>query len=223
MVYSLGKVSVYETTPGIETVGGDEAWTRVDYLHPDAVDRHAKGEENHSRRLGYGYPIAPETAPKAMIWKSKSKLPPDYAFGNNEIMLVSRRFHDIVDRFELGVHQFLPVQMYFNRNDADPFGTFYWFVCCTLIDSLDPHLTTIPFRGFYDERMEDGLRRGRWHIDAEADPPQKAVFSLKAIGNHHLWRDPYRARSYVHCSDAFGDAIEGAELKGFGLKHFEQI
>ena len=101
-------------------------------------------------------------------------------------MLVSRRFHDIVERFEPSVHQFLPVQMYFNRNDADPFGTFYWFVCCTLIDSLDPHHTTIPFRGFYDERMEDGLRRGRWHIDAEADPPQKAVFSLKAIGNDVL-------------------------------------
>ena len=223
MVYSIGKVGVHETAPDIQTVGGDEAWGNVEYLYPDAVDRHAKGEGNHSRRLGYGYPIAPETAPKAMIWKSRRKLPPDYAFGNNEIMLVSGRFRDLVERFEPKVHQFLPVGMYFSQSDPEPFDTFYWFVCCTLIDSLDPDHTTIPFRGFYDERMEDGLRRGRWHIDAEADPPQKAVFSLAAIGDHHLWRDPYRVRSYVHCSDAFADAIEGAELKGFGLKHFEQI
>lgn len=223
MVYSLGKVSVYETAPDIETVGGNEAWGKVEYLHPDAVDRHAKGEENHSRRLGNGYPIAPETAPKAMIWKSKSKLPPDYAFGNNEIMLVSGRFRDLVERFEPNVHQFLPVAMYFSRNDPEPFDTFYWFVCCTLIDSLDPDNTTIPFRGFYDERMEDGLRRGRWHIDAEADPPQKAVFSLAAIGDHHLWRDPHWSRGMVYCSDAFGEALNAQGLSGFGTSQREQI
>lgn len=223
MVYSLGKVSVYETTPDFETVGGDEAWTKVDYLYPDAVDLHARSQSNPSRRLGYGHPIAPETAPKAMIWKSKSKLPPDYAFGNNEIMLVSGRFRDLVDRFEPNVHQFLPVEMYFNRNDTDPFDTFYWFVCCTLIDSLDPEHTTIPWDGDYNKRKDDGFRLGSWHIDAEAEPPQKPVFSLAAIGNHHLWRDPHRARGHVHCSNVFGDAMEAADLRGFGLKEFDQV
>lgn len=224
MVYSIGKVSVYETEPDNTVVGTqDGVWDKVEYLNPDSVDRHAKGEENHSRRLGYGYPIAPETAPKAVLWKSKTKLPPDYAFGNNEIMLVSAKFRDLVERFEPGVHQFLPVGMYFSKQDKKPFDTFYWFVCCQLIDSLDADHTTIPWRGFYDERMEDALRRGRWHINAEAQPRQKDVFSLKAIGSRHLWRDPYWARDMVRCSNEFGEALQTAALTGFGISQREQI
>ncbi len=221
MVYAIGKVSVYETSPDDEVVGSkDGVWEKVEYLNPDAVDRHAKTRRKPV--MSYGYPIAPETAPKAVIWKSKTKPPPDYALGNNEIMLVSGKFRDLVEQFEPGVHQFLPVAMYFRKNDDAPFETYYWFICCTLIDSLDPAHTTLTWDGApYDERM-DGLRRGAWYFEVTT-PPQKAVFSLKAIGDRHLWRDPYRVRDYVHCSDAFADAMTAAGLTGFGLTQYEQI
>jgi hypothetical protein len=222
MVYSIGQVSVYQIAPNVDTVGGDYIWRDVKFLNPDKVDRLAAGDLFLSERFGQGYAIDPETAPKAMIWKSKTKLPPDYAYGNNSIMLISERFRDLVEQFEPGVHQFLPVAMYFKRTDTEPFDTFYWFICCQLIDSLDPYHTTIPWDGDYDKRKDDGFRLGSWHIDAEAIPRQKPVFSLKAIGDRHLWRDPYRSRGYVHCSNAFGEAIKAADLKGFGLKQFEQ-
>ena len=224
MVYSLGKVSVYETAPDIETVGGDKVWRDVKFLNPDEVDPPAASDMFLNERFGQGYAIDPETAPKAMIWKSKNKLPTDYAFGNNSIMLVSARFRDLVEHFEPEVHQFLPVTMYFKRTDAESFDTFYWFICCQLIDSLDPQHTTIPWRGKgYDVRRADGRRWGFWHIDAEADPPQKAVFSLEAIGDRHLWRDPHWSRGTVYCSDAFGEALNAQGLSGFGTSQREQI
>ena len=71
--------------------------------------------------------------------------------------------------------------------------------------------------------MEPGLRRGFWHFDQSVDPKQKPVLSLDAIGRHHLWRDAYHVRNYVHCSDAFGEALLDAELNGFGLRHYEQV
>ena len=222
MVYSIGRESVYEVAPRSAILGGERrGWDQLQYLEPEKVDRHAAIRRRFA--IGYGYAVDPDTAPNIVLWPDKGKPPPDDALGNNEIMLVSPRFRDLVERFEPNVHQFLPVRMLRDENDAKPFDTFYWFVCCNLLDTLDPELTTLTWSGFYDERMPDGRRRGHWHFDQSVEPKQKPVFSLAAIGDHHLWRDAYRVRDYVHCSDAFGEALLAAELTGFGLRHYEQV
>ncbi|MEO7691362.1 MAG: DUF1629 domain-containing protein [Sphingomonas sp.] len=221
MVYSIGKGSVFEIEPENQVIGGEEVWSKLQFLHPEKVDRHAKLPGRSP--LGQGYPVVPDSAPKAVLWKSKSKLPPDYAFGDNSIMLVSSRFRDLVERFEPGVHQFLPVDMYNSKAATEPFDCFYWFVVCTLIDSVDPEHTTLTWKGDYTERGSDGLRYGLWYFDHSASPPQKAVFSQRAIGDRHLWRDPYYTRDYVNCSDAFGEAMIAPGLTGFGLRQYEQI
>lgn len=220
MVYSLGKMSPYDTDPRHEVVDG-EAWAKVEFLHPEKVDRIARARRYSLMR--YGYPVVPDSAPKTMLWASKRLPPPDYAFGNNEIMLVSGRFRDLVERFEPGVHQFLPVNMVHKKGEA-PFDTFYWFVCCQLIDSLDPVRTTLDWRGDnYDERMEDGFRRGNWSFNQKVSPRQIPVFSLAAIGDRHLWREPYYTRDYVNASNAFGETLLAQGLTGFGLMHYEQV
>lgn len=138
-------------------------------------------------------------------------------------MLVSKRFRDLVELFEPDQHQFLPVDM-FHKKGQDPFDIFYWFICCNLVDSIDRNHTTLTWEGFdYEERMEDGLRRGFWTYDHAVTPPPLPVYSLSAIGNRHLWRDPYRNREYVHCSDAFGEALLTAGLTGFGLMKYQQV
>ena len=222
MVYSLGAKGVYEFTPRSAILGNEQrGWDQLQYLEPDKVDIHAAARDQFV--TSYGYAVDPDTAPHKVLWPEKGKPPPDYALGNNEFMLVSPRFRDLVERFEPDVHQFLPVPMLRHENDTEPFDTFYWFVCCNLLDTLDPELTTLTWRGNYDERMDDGFRRGYWKFDRTAEPKQKPVFSLQAIGDHHLWRDAYRVRNYVHCSDAFGEALLAAGLTGFGLRHYEQV
>ncbi|MEO7691361.1 MAG: DUF1629 domain-containing protein [Sphingomonas sp.] len=220
MVYSIGKESVFETEPENRVIGGEEVWSKLQFLHPERVDRLAKLPGRLP--LGQGYPLVPDSAPKVMLWRSKSKLPPDYASGNNSAMTVSSRFRDLVEQFEPGVHQFLPIDMYNSKTATEPFDRFYWFVVCTLIDSLDPKHTTITWDGEYDV-IYNGMRRGGWYFDHSVSPPQKAVFSLRAIGDRHLWRDPYYTRNYVNCSDAFGEAMIAAGLTGFGLRQYEQI
>jgi hypothetical protein len=220
MVFSIGKKSVFDTEPDNEVIGGEAAWGTLAYLDPDKVDMVAKALGGTP--LGKGYPIAPDSAPKAMLWKSKNKLPPDYAVGNNDVMLVSSRFRDLVEHFEPSVHQFLPVNMYFSKKDDAPFDIYYWFVVCTLIDSLDRKYTTLTYRGDYEVFREDGFRKGRWYFDGSVTPSQRPVFNVAAIGEHHLWRDPYWGRAVVHCSDEFAKAMIAADLKGFGLHQQEQ-
>lgn len=220
MVYSIGRKSPYDTDPVNEVIGGGAAWANLQFQNPETVDRLAKIPGRMP--LGQGYPIAADSGPRSFLWKSTSKSPPDYAFGNNSVMLVSLQFRDLVEQYEPGVHQFLPVEMYNSKAATEAFDRFYWFVCCTLIDSLDPEHTTLTWRGEYDVRIEHGLRRGFWKLDHDASPPQRPVYSLNAIGSRHLWRDPYYNRDYVKCSDTFGNALIDAGLTGFGLLHYEQ-
>lgn len=221
MVYSIGKKSPYDTDPVNEVIGGEAAWADLRFQDPEAVDRLAKIPGRVP--LGQGYAVAPDSAPKSFLWKSTSKRPPAYAFGNNSVMLVSSRFRDLVDQFEPGVHQFLPVNVYSSKTATEPFDQYYWFVVCNLIDSINPERTTLTWRGEYDERIEGGLRRGFWKYDHDMSPPPRAVFDLKRIGNRQLWRDPYYTRDYVNCSDTFGDAMIASGLSGFALRRYEQV
>lgn len=90
MVYSLGKKSPYDTDPRHEVIDSVTAWAKVEFLHPDKVDQIARARRYSLMR--YGYPVVPDSAPKTVLWASSRLSPPDYAFGNNEIMLVSGRF-----------------------------------------------------------------------------------------------------------------------------------
>jgi hypothetical protein len=221
MVYSLGAKSPYVTDPKHEVIGGEAEWAKLEFLYPDKVDRLATIPGRPL--MGQGYPVVPDSAPKTVLWASSRLLPPDYAFGNNSIMLVSGRFRDLVERFEGGVHQFLPVAMVHKKGEV-PFDTFYWFVCCQLIDSIDPQHTTLRWSGKdYEQRLDDGLRRGGWRYDHDVSPPQVPVFSLATIADRHLWRDPYYTRDYVNVSDAFGEALLAQGLTGFGLMHYQQV
>jgi hypothetical protein len=222
MVYAIGKKSEFEIEPDAGIHDAPECLNKIEYLNPDAIDYMAN--KNGAAVLGQGYPVAPETAPKIAYWWSTTILPPDYLMGNNEFMLVSGKFRDLVEQFEPGVHQFLPVDLYYSDQHSEPFDRFYWFVCCQLIDSLDPEHTTLTWRGGDYNEYFKGLRDGYWYFDSDVTPPQKAVFSLKAIGDRHLWRDPYYYRSMgVFCSSAFGNAMVEAGLTGFGTSLREQI
>jgi hypothetical protein len=223
MVYSLGRKSPHDTDPVNEVIGGEAVWADLRFQDPESVDRLAKIPGRVP--LGQGYAVACDSAPKSFLWKSTSKAPPDYAFGNNSVMLVSSRFRNLVETFEPNLHQFLAVSMHDSKTSPEPFDEFYWFVCCNLIDSLDPEHTTItwgPPNGDYNA-IKDGLRLGSWRFDPSITPAQKPVFSLQAIGKRVLWRDPYWGREIVHCSDEFGEAMIAANLTGFGLHRWEQI
>ena len=112
MVYSLGKRSIYDTSPRHEVIDG-EAWAGVRFLHPDRVDLRATIPGRPV--MGQGYPIVPDSTPKKMLWSSTNLPPPDYAFGNNSVMLVSKRFRDLVELFESNQHQFLPVDIFHKK------------------------------------------------------------------------------------------------------------
>ena len=134
----------------------------------------------------------------------------------SDLPLISGKYKDLIEQHEPGVHQFVPVDMCYNKS-ADPFDRYYWFVICTPLNSIDPDHTTWTWVGNYSEL------RGRWNFDHDAVPKQKIVFSLDAIGDHQIWRDPYAGSQMVYCSDAFGEALQQSDLTGVSMGYCEQV
>ena len=127
--------------------------------------------------------------PKKYLWANGGKPFPDVLRG----FVVSPRFKDLVERFEPGVHQFVPVEMYRSR-DGDPAGTYYWFIVGQRLDSIDREPTTYLWKS-----PKDDPEAGPW-FDREMDkrtfkvipiPHAKLILSNNKVRGHHIWHDPH--------------------------------
>ena len=172
MVYSIGWKSEFKTYSKTTIVGPENALSTMEFLHPEEVDSVAKIEGY--MQMSQGYRVVAETAPKEIIWHDNRHLP-DVPIGGGGISVVSERFRDLVERFEPGVHQFIPVDMYKAKADQ-PIARYYWFVVCKLIDSNHPDHTTWKWDGDYP------TKRGKWHFDVYASPPPSLYSTLRRLG-----------------------------------------
>ena len=117
---------------------------------------------------------------------------------------VSQRFKDLVDEFEPGVHQFLPLNL--RRESGSPIEeNYYVFNCMISIDAI--------------LQKESGLSWGVVEklnlpfISIRKDKP--IVMSSPAIEGRHLWKGLYLqpTGSGVFCSDAFERALKNQKIR----------
>lgn len=186
-----------------------EVARRAQFADPESVNWRSK--VSSANPMEQGYRLDPETLPKRVLWANGNRELPDvlprYA--------VSPRFRDLVEQFEPGVHQFVPVEIYKDRNGS-PVATYYWFIVCQRLDSVDPEHTT--YKWTLDRTGKDGF----W--DNRDVPEAKLVFSNKMVAGHHIWHDPHML-SYKNwlCSDDFAEAAIAADFTGLTVSPRESV
>lgn len=208
MVYWLIERNPYSTITGMSTIDQTQKeFFQADFLHPEEADRVSRITY---AKMTTGYAMNPDDMAKKVRWESKSRAVPDVAkcYGT---LLISERVRDIMEQFEPGVHQFLPVDLYRPKAD-EPFARYYWLIITQRIDSVDAEHTTYGRMGI----RKDGI----W--DLNGDPEKNIYHSLSAIGDHHMWIDPYIGGA-PKLSDALGDALIEAGVTGAFFEHIEQI
>ena len=209
MVWSFAAKSPYSTLTGAEIIdGGYDAVRKMRYLNPDEVTGVAKAFPN-SIQMNQGYRVVAEDAPKKVRWLSTVRAVPDYDKCGG-VPYVSERLRDLIEQFEPGVHQFVPVDLY-RPKAKEPFATHYWFVVCSRIDSVDAEHTTL---------IKDGPS-GMWMPNE--DYTSKRVFSLNAIGHHHIWSDTRTGADWRFVSNQFHDALLDHGMTGISGMQFEQV
>lgn len=202
MVYAFVERTPYSSLVGTSIVGPKGGGLKhVEFLDPSSLDQAAKIS---SLPLTEGYPVNPASVPKAINWESKNKKLPDVIKCRGSDV-VSETVRAIIERFEPGVHQLLPVNVC-RPKEQEPFARHYWLVVCCRIDSADVNHTTL-------ERYPSGVWTGG---------SGKFVFSRAAIGGAHMWRDPFIVGSTL-CSQALGEAFAEAKLTGLYLQPLDEI
>jgi hypothetical protein len=208
MVYYLSSASVSDSDVGFDLP--KDWWEKVDYLDPDSVPENEKRPTADRREAGFR--VRPDTLPSQITLRTKADPIPDVLAH----FVVSQRFRDLVEQFEPGVHQFVPVDVY-APDGREPVATYYWFIVGQRLDSVDRQHTTYMWEeGTRNIWVDSIMNTNTWEFTKISGA--KLVFSNKQVSGHHIWHDPH-VLTFGNglCSDAFGKAALAAGLTGLAV------
>ncbi len=205
-----------ETDSGILDLAQETYNQFIEYAEPEKVHPSALLPNTLVRQQGYW--VKPETMPKRYLWANGAKDIPDVLPG----FVVSSRFRDLVERFEPSVHQFIPVEVFKERN-SQPVVTYYWFVVGQRIDGVDRNMTTFVLeRGQREIWVDSVMDTQSWEF--AKIPDAKLFFSNQRVRGRHIWHDPH-ILSFNNglCSDVFAEAISSSGLTGVAATPRESV
>lgn len=200
-----------ETESGVMGVPLESYKRQIEYAEPDKVDPDALGENVSVREQGYW--VKPETLPKQYLWANGGRPLPDVLPG----FVVSPRFRELIEQFEAGVHQFVPIEIY-NDRKGGPVATYYWFIVGQRLDSVDRERTTYLWKatpdtqsgGYWTRRVRNPATRKYEDI-----PGAELVFSEGKAAGRHIWYDPHLLTfGNGLCSETFAKAVAAGNFTG---------
>lgn len=156
----------------------------------------------------WGVPLKPDNIPTRLVRIGQTKNWWDvdiFKWG-----LVSEKFKSLIERFEPGVHQFWPMQI--ENRKGDVLATYYWFIICNRIDSLDRDLCQPEVK-----RIWIGVGHGSFNEGA------RLVLRSAEIGKRHIWREVRPNSSTPFASDALAAAIAAEGLTGYSPVQVEEV
>jgi uncharacterized protein DUF1629 len=132
-------------------------------------------------------------------------------FSAPSMNVVNQRFHDLVEQFEPGVHQFFPLKIF--RSDGSPLDDdYYIFNCAVGLDAII-HSSADP----------------AWANAADGTPilyvdfDKQFEISRPAIGDHHMWCGKSVAQRVLFVSDTFYQAIESNNIRWVDAVHRQEL
>lgn len=161
-----------------------------------------------------GRAIDPTHVPTRVVWKDRKKQPLA-DFDGGPFLSVSDRAKALIERFEPGVHQFLPVEFF--DIDGELQEKRWFFICCNRLDTIDrEHVRGyMLLRGWRWRSTQDWLRDRPDEIPADYDisQPCELVFNKGQIGSAHIWIDKHLTTG-IFVSDEFDVAYDEAGMTG---------
>ena len=217
MVYGLNVKSEHGMDWDFESLDGD---FRSVGLFDEAPD---EGLNPRGRAFIAGRAVDPANVPTKVQWKDINSplFIPDFSSG--PFIHLSARAKALIEEFEPGVHQFLPVE-FLDMNGAHLEDR--WFLCvCNRLDTVDRDRT----KGFILKKypigsgwvpIRDLIRRKEFNLipqGYDTSLPSKLVFNRAQIGNAHLWCDKCLSQGGPFVSDELAAALKASNLSGLRL------
>ena len=151
--------------------------------------------------MGLGRAVKPEFVPTKVQWGGPKRARVPETLQGRGMMLVNARFKDIIERFEPGLHQFLPLTLLWK--DGTVAQDMYFFNICSRLDTVDRKVSTAQKPGTI------------WLHETGT-----IVFSPAQMGTHHIWIDKHIYYGWF-VSDQLHDALVGAKITGIGFRKWQ--
>jgi hypothetical protein len=211
MVYSFGPADEkLGYTYGHDILDKDIKLSVSGTLKVAVIDKTNDGGTSFDITENKGRAVSVEYFPKKILKNGPVRQIPDMCRVLG-FMMVSQKYKDLVEKFEPGVHQFSPVEVYWDK-DKPSVGTYYFFNICNRLDTTDKELTTCEW--------VQGKIAGFWTYGR---PGEKWVFRKSSIGNAVIWADKHLSAAPALCTDAFHDATVAAGCDGIDYMHSEEV
>jgi len=133
---------------------------------------------------------------------------------------VSKRFKDLVEEIEPGVHQFFPVEL-FLQDGVTPYGEPFWLLnVATRVDAIalehsnmykqgeDGQFGPIDFEGMFNHLAK--------YVEKSGLPSLITVYKDRIAGRA-LWCD-HRFGARTFCSEAMMAGMRAQGMQGYGIK-----
>jgi hypothetical protein len=222
MVYSLNVIHKYHRVVAVPIEG--------DFSKVKLVDDTYDGGDIPA--AGGGRRVRTELVPKRMRWTNGGKRKiPDFERSGSHIG-ISERVKLLIERFEPGVHQFVPADYFSGKGEL--LERRYILYVCNRIDSLDHGKTSFVLKTTYvlPEYVKPGKEWSRsWTSVSDMvrwdksdlipphlphDAKSEFVFNRAQIGAVHLWCDKFFG-GVLWLSDELAQAIRDSDLTGVNL------
>lgn len=178
---------------GFETLDGD--WDKVEVL--DKTDD--GGTRPNWPELNTGRPVDMTHAPTRLRYRGPAhQVPQDVNAFLRGTLLVSDRCRAIVERFEPGRHQFVPVSV--ERRNGKRLDDMHILVIGVRLNGHNHDLCRPPLG---TKRVYAREKGGGWRV----------VFHPDRIKGRHLWHEIHRAGTFI--SAELAQAFDDARLEGY--------
>lgn len=201
VVWAMGCKNEFSVTYRIDLLDGDR---RAIAYEDRAIERRTVGGRFKPGELNLGRAVRTENLPTIVQWGGPKRFGiPDCLFGVS-MFFVSTKFRHVVEEFEPGVHQFVPVEILWK--DGTHARSMFFFHVCNRLDSVDHDVSTAAM-------SPSGMLKPKTGT---------IVFSETQIGSHHIWHDKHIYRG-LYVSDALHDELIASVISGLSFSRRESI
>ena len=186
---------------GFDALDGDVM--KITFADPYPEAYRVPSRDLHPRGIyGGGAPVSLANLPTKMRISGNKKQLVDFNSAYH-MYLVSRRFVDLVERFQTDI-QYIPVEC--TWKDGNRAGDFYFFFTTVRLDAVVAEQTTAtwqqatPERGFWRPELYNG---------------ETFTFDKARLGGAHMWVDPNMPEEGALISDALFVALKEAKVECF--------
>jgi hypothetical protein len=180
-----------------------------DWLDEDAVE---EKRGLFGSGLSLSRPLSEKNVPKAARYRAPySKPPKPDVFFVAAAVAVTRRFKDIVEEFESGLHLFVPIELQYHDGSVMP-GEYYFFNCNVDVDCV---LTNNNPEWIYI--AQDGDISSNIALIQKLTPIE-ILLSKPQIEGRHLWTGGPMGWNQLFVSDAFCKALRNNKIREIEIR-----